>query len=81
MDGASRISKYKVRGYGTPAAIVVLTYAIDRYVYQGATYSHHQSKSDSDNLGCWMAPNELYIIMFFTPVVLMLSSNMIMLCK
>ena len=79
-EKSTRMSKYKVLGYGAPAVTIILTYAIDRYVYQGSTYDY-QSQSSTDHLGCWMSPNELFIIMFFIPVVLMLTTNMGMLCK
>lgn len=79
-EKSPRMAKYNVLGYGAPAVSIILTYALDRYVYQGSTYNY-QSQSSSNHLGCWMSPNELYIIMFFVPVVLMLTTNMGMLCK
>ena len=80
-ERSSRMTRYKIIAYGVPAAAIVLTFIIDKYVYQGETYYSQSALSASNNLGCWMSPNVLYIIMFFTPVVFMLTVNMGMLCK
>ena len=79
-ERASKMPKYKILCYGAPAAAVILTYAIDSYVLQGATYNP-SSSMESTKLGCWMSTNILYITMFFIPVIVMLSINFGMLCK
>ena len=79
-ERASKMSKYKILCYGAPAAAVILTYAIDSYVLQGATYNP-SSSMESTKLGCWMSTNILYITMFFIPVIVMLTINFGMLCK
>ena len=80
-EKSSRMTRYKSIAYGVPAVAIVLTFIIDKYVYQGETYYSQSASSSSNHLGCWMSPNALYIIMFFAPVVFMLTINMVMLCK
>lgn len=76
-SGYSKMSKYKVLGYGIPAIFVIFSFAMDRYLYQGSTYN--RDLVSSNQLGCWMSPNEIYLAMFFIPVVLILGTNMCML--
>ena len=65
--------KYKVLGYGIPGILVIFALALDRYLYRGSTYYH------SGHLGCWMSANDIYLAMFFVPIVLILGINMCML--
>ena len=80
-ERSSRMTRYKIFAYGIPAVVIMLTFILDKYVYKGDTYYPPSTLPSSNSLGCWMAPNALYIGMFFTPVVLMLTINMGMLCK
>ena len=77
--GYSRMSRYKVLGYGIPAILVIFALALDRYLYQGSTYYHGGDLGSASRLGCWMSPNEIYLAMFFIPIVLILGTNMCML--
>jgi len=79
-ERSSRMLRYKILAYGVPAVAIALTFVIDKYAYQGETYYTPSPVSPSNKLGCWMSPNALYITMFFTPVVLMLTINMGMMC-
>ena len=74
-NGYSRMSRYKVLGYGIPGILVIFSLALDRYLYHGSTYYH------SGHLGCWMSANDIYLAMFFVPIVLILGTNMCMLGK
>ena len=80
-EKSSQMIKYTLLGYGAPAIVLVITYVIDNYVYEGMTYNYQYRSPDSVHLGCVMDSNILYIVTFFVPVILMLATNMVMLCK
>lgn len=80
-EESSQMIKYTILGYGAPAIVLIVAYVMDSYVYEGTTYNYQRKTDDSINLGCVMDPNILYIVTFFVPVILMLATNMVMLCK
>ena len=80
-ERSSQMIRYIVLGYGAPAVVLAITSVIDSYVYEGTTYNYQYKSEDTTHLGCVMDSNTLYIVTFFVPVILMLTTNMIMLCK
>jgi len=80
-EESSQMIKYTILGYGAPAIVLIVAYVIDTYAHQGTTYNYQHKTEDAVNLGCVMDPNVIYIVTFFVPVILMLTTNMVMLSK
>lgn len=65
------MKSYYLVGYLVPAAIVLVSLAIDQLALSGATYGSAHA--------CWMEPGLLFRLAFLLPLVLVLLINLSML--